>query len=110
MDAVISWGIEDSIRALSFDTTASNSGVKRGACVLFEGYLSRNLIHLAFTSPYFGSNKRAEGAEAANIHGRRHGERSSEEMLRSTVLLERGTCFSFLLQPKSEPRVGCRRE
>ena len=31
-----SWGIEDTVRALCFDTTSSNTGRLAGACVLIE--------------------------------------------------------------------------
>jgi hypothetical protein len=41
------WGITDSIKALSFDTTASNTGRINGACVLVEQQLGRNVLHLA---------------------------------------------------------------
>jgi hypothetical protein len=50
-DAVINalkeWGIEDSVRALSFDTTSSNTGRLGGACVLIEQGLGTNLLFLA---------------------------------------------------------------
>lgn len=40
------WGITDNIRALSFDTTSSNTGRINGACTLVEQELGRNLLHL----------------------------------------------------------------
>lgn len=47
MDAVSDWGIVDRIKALSFDTTSSNTGRLNGACTLFEQRLGRNVLHLA---------------------------------------------------------------
>lgn len=36
MEVVLAWDVKDRIRALSFDTTSSNTGRKSGACVLVE--------------------------------------------------------------------------
>jgi hypothetical protein len=47
MDTISEWGIADSIKALSFDTTSSNTGRLNGACTLFEQRLGRNVLHLA---------------------------------------------------------------
>lgn len=47
MDTVSDWGIVDSIKALSFDTTSSNTGRMNGACTLFEQHLGRSVLHLA---------------------------------------------------------------
>lgn len=41
------WNISDGVRCMSFDTTASNTGRKAGACVLLEQKLNRDLISLA---------------------------------------------------------------
>jgi len=41
------WNLNDRIKFMSFDTTASNTGVHAGACVLLEEKLDRNLISLA---------------------------------------------------------------
>ena len=41
------WGICEKVVALSFDTTASNTGDSKGACVLIEKLLEKSLIHLA---------------------------------------------------------------
>ena len=50
-DAVVKlveqWGIAEKVAAICFDTTASNTGAERGACVLMEDKLEKNLIHLA---------------------------------------------------------------
>ena len=44
-DAVINalkeWGIDDTVRALCFDTTSSNTGRLAGACVLIEQGLAQ---------------------------------------------------------------------
>jgi hypothetical protein len=44
---VSDWGVTDNIKAFSFDTTASNTGKKNGACVLLERLLQREVLHLA---------------------------------------------------------------
>lgn len=41
------WGVTDSVKAMCFDTTASNTGIENGACVLLEKKLNKNLLHLA---------------------------------------------------------------
>lgn len=46
VDALDQWRITDKIAALSFDTTASNTGSRGGACVLIEQKLGRKLLHL----------------------------------------------------------------
>jgi hypothetical protein len=40
------WNLIDRVRLMSFDTTASNTGLKSGACVLLEQNLNRNLVSL----------------------------------------------------------------
>jgi hypothetical protein len=40
------WNVADKIKAMSFDTTASNSGIRSGAAVLIEEKLNRHLLHL----------------------------------------------------------------
>ena len=47
MDAVSDWGISGRIKALSFDTTSSNTGRLNGACTLFEQHLGREVLYLA---------------------------------------------------------------
>lgn len=46
-DTLVGWGITERVVACSFDTTASNTGINTGACVLLEELLGRKLIHLA---------------------------------------------------------------
>lgn len=41
------WGLRNQIGSLCFDTTASNTGTKNGACVEIERHLERNLLWLA---------------------------------------------------------------
>ncbi len=41
------WNVTNKVKAMCFDTTASNSGQKNGACVLLEGKNKQNLLHLA---------------------------------------------------------------
>jgi hypothetical protein len=45
--ALNNWGIKDRVRAMSFDTTSSNTGLANGACVLLEKMLGINLLSLA---------------------------------------------------------------
>jgi len=46
-NTIADWGISDQVRAISFDTTASNTGHRAGACVLLEKKLGKSLLHLA---------------------------------------------------------------
>ena len=41
------WGITDQVCALCFDTTASNTGHRSGACALIEQKLGRDLLYMA---------------------------------------------------------------
>ena len=41
------WDIENQVVALCFDTTASNTGHRRGACVQIEQKLNQDLLYLA---------------------------------------------------------------
>ncbi|KAK3923591.1 Bifunctional protein TilS/HprT [Frankliniella fusca] len=41
------WGVKDRIRAMGFDTTASNTGRHTGVCVRVERYLEKDLLYLA---------------------------------------------------------------
>lgn len=41
------WNIADNIKFMCFDTTASNTGINAGACILLEKKLGRELISLA---------------------------------------------------------------
>jgi len=41
------WNLTDYVKCMSFDTTASNSGLHAGACVLLEKKLKRKLLSLA---------------------------------------------------------------
>lgn len=47
LDALADWDLNDRVAGLSFDTTASNTGVSSGACVLIEQGLHRQLLNLA---------------------------------------------------------------
>lgn len=46
-DTMKQWNITNQVRAMSFDTTASNTGAKKGACALLEAKAGRNLLWLA---------------------------------------------------------------
>jgi len=41
------WKIQDQLKAMSFDTTAANTGRKSGACGAIETRLDKNLLYLA---------------------------------------------------------------
>ena len=47
MAALKEWGISERVAAISFDTTASNTGHLKGACVILQQQLDRELLHLA---------------------------------------------------------------
>lgn len=44
------WGIESQVQAMCFDSIASNTGKKNGACGKIETRLGRNLLYLADTT------------------------------------------------------------
>jgi len=44
--ALQEWGIADRVRAMSFDTTSSNTGQINGACVILEQMLGVKLLSL----------------------------------------------------------------
>ncbi|XP_022825785.1 uncharacterized protein LOC111355908 [Spodoptera litura] len=46
-DAMEQWNITNQVQAMSFDTTASNTGAKNGACALLEAKIGRELLWLA---------------------------------------------------------------
>jgi len=46
-DLIISWDVKDNIRAVCFDTTASNTGCIRGAATRMEVFLDRRVLWLA---------------------------------------------------------------
>ena len=41
------WDIIGDVIGMSFDTTASNTGSKNGACVVLEKHIGRNLLYFA---------------------------------------------------------------
>lgn len=41
------WGLLNTVKAMCFDTTASNTGRLKGACVILEQMLERELLYLA---------------------------------------------------------------
>ena len=45
--AIDNWNLAENIKAMSFDTTASNSGIRSGAAVLIEQKMNKELLHLA---------------------------------------------------------------
>ena len=47
LDSLDEWGLRDRIRGLCFDTTASNTGIHGGVCVLLENDIGREMLHLA---------------------------------------------------------------
>jgi len=47
MNSFNEWGLRHRIKGLCFDTTASHTGAKGGACILLESEIGRELSHLA---------------------------------------------------------------
>ena len=47
IECLVDQKIKDSITAMSFDTTSSNTGSKSGACTHIEAMIGRDLLHLA---------------------------------------------------------------
>ena len=45
-EALTQWGCREDVSAMSFDTTAANTGLKNGACVLLEQKLGHRLLWL----------------------------------------------------------------
>jgi hypothetical protein len=41
------WNLTNSVKAMGFDTTSSNTGKKNGACTILQEVLGRNLLYLA---------------------------------------------------------------
>ena len=46
-DAAKEWDLVDNIIGMCFDTTASNTGLKEGACIHIMKHVKRNLLHFA---------------------------------------------------------------
>jgi hypothetical protein len=44
--ALVDWGINDTVQALGCDTTTTNTGWKKGACITLERLLKRDLLYL----------------------------------------------------------------
>ena len=44
---LLDWDIQDRVKAMSFDTTAANTGTEARACTLVEKKLDREVLHLA---------------------------------------------------------------
>ena len=45
-DLIIDWGLFDKVKCMCFDTTASNTGRKSGACILLEQKMGKDLLWL----------------------------------------------------------------
>ena len=46
-DLLREWSLTDKVAGFCFDTTASNTGLRTGACILLEQQLARNVLNLA---------------------------------------------------------------
>lgn len=46
-DTILSWNLSDKIKCLCFDTTAVNTGLKAGACILLEQKMEKDFLWLA---------------------------------------------------------------
>ena len=47
VSALETWGVADQVVAISFDTTAPNTGRRNGSCVLIEQKMEKDLLHFA---------------------------------------------------------------
>src|SRR6218665_3985991 len=47
IEVLSEWGVKNCIKALSFDTTSSNTGRKNGVCMLVEMQLWKKVLYLA---------------------------------------------------------------
>ncbi|KAG0727210.1 hypothetical protein GWK47_035121 [Chionoecetes opilio] len=47
VSALETWGVADQVVGMSFDTTASNTGPQKRACVLIEQKMGKDLLHFA---------------------------------------------------------------
>lgn len=45
--SINNWGLQDRIKGMCFDTTASNTGTKGGVCIQLETEIGRPLLNLA---------------------------------------------------------------
>ena len=45
--SLVEWSLTDNVQSMSLDTTASNTGVRVGACLLIERKFRKPLLHLA---------------------------------------------------------------
>lgn len=45
-ETLAEWGLQNYVKALVFDTTATNTGSFSGACVLIEHFLEKELLYL----------------------------------------------------------------
>lgn len=46
-ETIMSWNLREKVKCMSFDTTASNTGHRNGACILLEQKLEKDLLWLA---------------------------------------------------------------
>ena len=47
ISVLVQWKLRDAVHGLVFDTTASNTGIHMGACVIIEKALGRELVNIA---------------------------------------------------------------
>jgi hypothetical protein len=46
-ETLLGWGLCDRVKCMSFDTTASNTGSRNGACILLEQKMEKDMLWLA---------------------------------------------------------------
>lgn len=46
-ESLLSWGLLNKVKSMSFDTTASNTGSRKGACILVEQKMDKEMLCLA---------------------------------------------------------------
>ena len=47
IDCIEKWGVKDQVHGIVFDTTSSNTGLHRGACIRLENYMEREIVWVA---------------------------------------------------------------
>lgn len=123
------WHIEDKVQGLCFDTTSSNTGLKKGACKILEQLLGRDLLHFAcrhhimeiiagsafieamgaFSAPEFLLFKRFQ-AKWGSINQKNFKDSSSDEYTKQSVADVQEVMIHFLEtslkehQPRSDYR------
>ncbi|KAG0706996.1 hypothetical protein GWK47_024226 [Chionoecetes opilio] len=105
VEALDQRGITDMVAALSFDTAASNTGIRGGACVLIEQKIGRDLLH-------FGCRHHVMEIVLAASFKACMGVSSGPDVLlfkkfqAGWEFIDRGTCESGMTADVVRPRIS----